>query len=145
MVHRNGILERLGTALTADLALTSWKLIPSASGASNVRTVESPKPGSAPCARAPLSRFFQRTNICSRERRTENPWPWALTGSVTSRTLGGPPGWHPHQIPQGKEATMRSTVYFLLAQPHHAEPRPAEGAKEKAIRARRVQAAQRRP
>ena len=48
IVQRNGIRERFGTALIAERALTSWKRMPSASGASKVRTTAgSPKPGSA--------------------------------------------------------------------------------------------------
>jgi hypothetical protein len=40
IVQRNGIRELFGTWLSADRASTSWNLMPSASGASNVRTTD---------------------------------------------------------------------------------------------------------
>jgi MarR family transcriptional regulator, organic hydroperoxide resistance regulator len=70
MVHRNGIRDCFGTRLRPERASTSWKRTPSASGASKVRTVDSPIPGSSPCVLSPFSRFSQRTNTCSHKRGT---------------------------------------------------------------------------
>ena len=45
--------------------------MPSASGASKVRTTDSPIPGSSPCVLIPFSRLSQRTNRCSHRRRRQ--------------------------------------------------------------------------
>ena len=72
MVQRNGIRERSGTALIADFAWTSWKRMPSASGASKVRTTGSLFPaGSAAAPFVPLRACSQRTNVRSHAGRTD--------------------------------------------------------------------------
>ena len=65
IVQRNGIRDCFGTRLRPERACTSWKRMPSASGASKVRTTGSPDPRQQPCVLAPFSRFSQRTNTCS--------------------------------------------------------------------------------
>jgi hypothetical protein len=82
IVQRNGILDRSGTRFNADRAFTSWKRMPTASGASKVRTVESPKPRSLPCVLAPLSRFSQRIERMFAHRQDES----LLAGHADRRT-----------------------------------------------------------
>ena len=88
-VQRKGTARRPGTRFSADLASTSWKRMPSASGASKVRTVGGPpSPGRrAPSAPSTLSPS-QRTNACSHTRRRPDGEPSAQMSPVEARGRG---------------------------------------------------------